>query len=169
MTSALPYWSSRITPACAGKSEGKLFEGDKDGDHPRVCGEKSSCSCSSRFKLGSPPRVRGKDAVNQMVKEGKRITPACAGKRTSTAMTDGKKQGSPPRVRGKAGTTPVTAKRQRITPACAGKSVLQSNPTGSSRDHPRVCGEKDFVSFQFCPYWGSPPRVRGKDIRHKGG
>ena len=33
---------------------------------------------------------------------------------------------------------------------------------GVSRDHPRVCGEKDFASAVMPSIPGSPPRVRGK-------
>ncbi len=38
-------------------------------------------------------------------------------------------------------------------------------PTGSNRpswDHPRVCGEKQFLARCDCRELGSPPRVRGK-------
>ena len=49
-----------------------------------------------------------------------------------------------------------------ITPAYAGKSSSLGSYPPSTRDHPRVCGEK-----QKTPPWGvekggSPPRVRGK-------
>ena len=30
-------------------------------DHPRVCGEKDLLMAAQNFKLGSPPRMRGKD------------------------------------------------------------------------------------------------------------
>ena len=71
--------------------------------------------------------------------------------------------GSPPRVRGgKAG----SAEHQRcvgITPACAGKSCVCTMRMMSSKDHPRVCGEKSGHDGRRDPEAGSPPRVRGKD------
>ena len=35
----------------------------------------------------------------------------------------------------------------RITPAYAGKSVLLYSLTRFSRDHPRLCGEKNHMEF----------------------
>ena len=50
-----------ITPACAGKSGLGRELPTHDQDHPRVCGEKLSGAFFSLSRLGSPPRVRGKD------------------------------------------------------------------------------------------------------------
>ena len=52
----------RITPACAGKSAFFRPSGIYYKDHPRVCGEKSNSGYNIDCNLGSPPRVRGKDA-----------------------------------------------------------------------------------------------------------
>ena len=51
----------RITPACAGKSKGCAAPAAAVQDHPRVCGEKFPLLRLTRCRLGSPPRVRGKD------------------------------------------------------------------------------------------------------------
>ena len=71
----------RITPACAGKSRPHVPSWRRSGDHPRVCGEKLFTTALYNCMLGSPPRVRGKDAdpVVEWAVQG--ITPACAGKR----------------------------------------------------------------------------------------
>ena len=55
---------------------------------------------------------------------------------------------------------------QRITPAYAGKSVLGDPRCHSSRDHPRLCGEKFSIrsTKSNCP--GSPPPMRGKVKYH---
>ena len=50
--------------------------------------------------------------------------------------------GSPPRVRGKADAVLERVRRRGITPACAGKSLMRQISIHSSREHPRVCGEK---------------------------
>ena len=45
-----------------------------------MCGEKNGVEFRDSFKLGSPPRVRGKDAQLTLLYYPPRITPACAGK-----------------------------------------------------------------------------------------
>ena len=50
----------------------------------------------------------------------------------------------------------------RITPAYAGKSSCSRPGSLSSRDHPRVCGEKRKTGAVPAPLPGSPPRMRGK-------
>ena len=72
--------SGGITPACAGKSAGGHRTGGMAGDHPRVCGEKSLSTRASIRRLGSPPRVRGKDRSERNQRLCGGITPACAGK-----------------------------------------------------------------------------------------
>ena len=52
-----------------------------------------------------------------------------------------------------------------ITPACAGKSRRKTTDRFCSRDHPRVCGEKGHGSELRGRQVGSPPRVRGKEVR----
>ena len=49
-----------ITPACAGKRCKHYYIRMCKRDHPRVCGEKAHFRCSKFYKVGSPPRVRGK-------------------------------------------------------------------------------------------------------------
>ena len=69
-----------ITPACAGKTHTCFMSQPCPEDHPRVCGENSTGSTSSRPKSGSPPRVRGKQRICVDYVDPSRITPACAGK-----------------------------------------------------------------------------------------
>ena len=136
--------------------------------------------------MGSPPRVRGKGlgVLSHARRAG--ITPACAGKRGEGAKTSeqgrdhprvcGEKQkgawaegavmGSPPRVRGKGSAMRTTRAGTRITPACAGKSCRSHPRRKTPRDHPRVCGEKNDSFSAGGTIAGSPPRVRGKVLRH---
>ena len=51
---------TRITPACAGKSNLFVFRRIEPKDHPRVCGEKVDLARMPASKPGSPPRMRGK-------------------------------------------------------------------------------------------------------------
>ena len=61
-----------------------------------------------------------------------------------------------------------------ITPAHAGKSPWACRSAGSSRDHPRACGEKRSDRNPAMSLVGSPPRMRGKvleestDLYHLG-
>ena len=171
-----------ITPACAGKRLPCRGARLRRGDHPRVCGEKMVALQHEKKQSGSPPRVRGKDPLNDQVAVCNGITPACAGKRTVPELCAythkdhprvcGEKPrrrslgrtwpGSPPRVRGKASLTNFQAVTVGITPACAGKSWEMPISPCRTRDHPRVCGEKYIKEVGQDGRPGSPPRVRGK-------
>ena len=74
--------SRRITPAYAGKRCRASARCPCGGDHPRVCGEKGQGIRSPSGQTGSPPRMRGKEILNDLISSGKGITPAYAGKST---------------------------------------------------------------------------------------
>ena len=153
-------------------------------DHPRVCGEKHTHLNGTFLNLGSPPRMRGKAPLLSKAPSECGITPAYAGKSdyrcvTAQAYWDhprvcGEKSahaswypkvsGSPPRMRGKVSHVLFCEHRRKITPAYAGKRSLPSTLVSSSRDHPRVCGEKSSYRLKALPAAGSPPRMRGKVI-----
>ncbi len=133
---------NRITPACAGKRTTNRRKGKRDGDHPRVCGEKRSRANGLKRAEGSPPRVRGKVLCFTSSSDASGITPACAGKRiiipsvvittwdhprvcgekAVAGLVTGSAAGSPPRVRGKDDPHNGNTYIYGITPACAGKS-----------------------------------------------
>ena len=50
-----------------------------------------------------------------------------------------------------------------VSPAYAGKRAAANFHLGTTRDHPRVCGEKFVRNACSVIVWGSPPRMRGKD------
>ena len=162
----------RITPAWAGKSLFCFTAAVPIQDHPRIGGEKGLGSQVTQLSQGSPPRRRGKDAVVAVVVRGAGITPAWAGKSICLALpitaprdhprVGGEKDrkptwnvcavGSPPRGRGKENGKASCSTSMRITPAWAGKRVRPSMALKSSRDHPRVGGEKNiFHPIQSFP------------------
>ena len=49
-----------ITPAYAGKSFAEWIDEQGEEDHPRLCGEKSFRQHSKKYRIGSPPPMRGK-------------------------------------------------------------------------------------------------------------
>ena len=139
---ALSDVTARITPADAGKTDGKRNRGCGKKDHPRGCGENTVPKVGFGMSRGSPPRMRGKPKCRALSDVTARITPADAGK------TDGKrnrgcgkkdhprgcgeneyhllqaafKRGSPPRMRGKPRRWCCEMFEYRITPADAGKT-----------------------------------------------
>ena len=76
-------------------------------------------------------------------------------------LTD-RNTGSPPHVRGKAAFGRECYYPYGITPACAGKRQALAKALSRSRDHPRMCGEKESARPARPAAWGSPPHVRGK-------
>ena len=86
-------------------------------------------------------------------------------------MDSVRRLGSPPRGRGKAWPPKAGGWVPGITPAWAGKSPRPTSTLWSSRDHPRVGGEKAPQGQRLNLILGSPPRGRGKapsfrDLRH---
>ena len=65
-------------------------------------------------------------------------------------------------MRGKAKIFRRWSAEMGITPAYAGKSLLCMDFCPAYRDHPRVCGEKYYVTVGKADHEGSPPRMRGK-------
>ena len=50
----------------------------------------------------------------------------------------------------------------RITPADAGTSDIPRLPYLCATDHPRGCGDKQYLACVCLMGWGSPPRMRGQ-------
>ena len=173
-----------ITPARAGKRNRSKPGRHRPQDHPRACGEKPEHKLPAAAAKGSPPRVRGKDALRLGAPGPQGITPARAGKsyrlrswpntvqdhpracgeKVINLIQHCQHLGSPPRVRGK---DYVIEQRQDyvgITPARAGKSLVCRLPLCMPWDHPRACGEKSVVLNTLEHRLGSPPRVRGKEL-----
>ena len=69
-------------------------------------------------------------------------------------------------MQGKAELGPGAVLLSGITPppAYAGKSKIRRKGRWQHRDHPRVCGEKTQIGQVVHPDWGSPPRMRGKEV-----
>ena len=152
-----------IAPAYAGKRLASAVVPPSSEDHPRVCGEKNVKMLKSKWKLGSPPRMRGKVGVVKLLFELPMDHPRVCGEKLLLYSRYKPCKGSPPRMRGKARESPASGRMTGITPAYAGKRSVEEDVTWSIRDHPRVCGEKLVRLAFICGIWGSPPRMRGKD------
>ena len=165
---------------CGEKDNVNLPIVHKNGSPPRVRGEAGKADI--RTRRGSPPRVRGEENSRGSRGSRVRITPACAGRSKRIAPKKpsekdhpcvcGEKRyrrlsrrinrGSPPRVRGEVSLRAPRSLYTRITPACAGRSESARRTGPPNGDHPRVCGEKNYLRATTCSAVGSPPRVRGE-------
>ena len=165
-----------------GKVEGLQQHQAQEQDHPRLCGEKPAIMGKMIHSEGSPPPMRGKVYSPKPVSRYDRITPAYAGKRPIpkeaernlqdhprlcgekpfSARHSSQDVGSPPPMRGKVSGISSTSFGSGITPAYAGKSGQCTAADHQCEDHPRLCGEKHFVSPLIGINIGSPPPMRGK-------
>ena len=135
--------------------------------------------------MGSPPQVRGKPHHTQFIRIKLRITPAGAGKticdsvnrfciwdhprrcgeNANRKIKSRESQGSPPQVRGKQKIKLGQDYAIGITPAGAGKTPFTLTSIIRSQDHPRRCGENQVVFGRRIRGPGSPPQVRGKQLK----
>ena len=67
-------------------------------------------------------------------------------------------------MRGKESSDGFFLMNSGITPAYAGKSVPPDGLKINIRDHPRLCGEKEFSFAASVLSAGSPPPMRGKGV-----
>ena len=182
----IPYstaqkWS-RITPAYAGKSRSQHLPPSLSWDHPRLCGEKKVEAALDAGFSGSPPPMRGKAFLTTCRSLSNRITPAYAGKSPhlfaahfcgrdhprlcgekwwKCDVTNGI-HGSPPPMRGKGVALPRSVSGSGITPAYAGKRSILYDAIDTMRDHPRLCGEKEFTNGGRAKSVGITPAYAGK-------
>ena len=160
---SLRPWFFFVSPAYAGKRGCRTLEWPDCRDHPRVCGEKSTLAMVAVVLAGSPPRMRGKVGDFDTGVSGGGITPRVCGEKAFFSGDFDESKGSPPRMRGKEFAGVIIEPFTGITPACAGKRQALAKALSRSRDHPRMCGEKESARPARPAAWGSPPRMRGKD------
>ena len=115
-----------------------------------------------KVKSGITPAYAGKSAYLSPEDTAGRDHPRVCGEKYSWEKSTCKIFGSPPRMRGKGQKGLIFVLQPRITPAYAGKRLLRQLRHITSRDHPRVCGEKVGPVGCVSGWLGSPPRMRGK-------
>ena len=108
------------------------------------------------------PAYAGKSVISGSLWLSSRDHPRVCGEKSSHTGELSLPLGSPPRMRGKVAAISAYNAAPGITPAYAGKSVISGSLWLSSRDHPRVCGEKKRKGNSPHARTGSPPRMRGK-------
>ena len=123
-----------------------------------------------RLKLhhvGITPAYAGKRSTSLTFSQGYWDHPRVCGEKPDRILWEHWKEGSPPRMRGKVSKRFFLGAAYRITPAYAGKSSSKCPFFRAIRDHPRVCGEKLSTTSTLGSSWGSPPRMRGKELRNQ--
>ena len=141
------------------------------------------------MRVGSSPRVRGKQRRQHHHLPPRRLIPACAGKTASSPRIARPRRahprvcgenairslvnlawwGSSPRVRGKLRHCEPHVGITGLIPACAGKTPWRVGAHLLPPAHPRVCGENAGRGTQSSSTAGSSPRVRGKRAVLDGG
>ena len=173
---------TRIIPARAGQTKRPVPAYCLTADHPRACGANSARAIYMLVVSGSSPRVRGKRWEPTRRTCPTRIIPARAGQTRGRRCTanrtpdhpracganphriqlGGGQSGSSPRVRGKHLDDLQSDFNNRIIPARAGQTRPPWIIASPETDHPRACGANRFRLFCVRFFYGSSPRVRGK-------
>ena len=109
--------TSRITPAYAGKSNGKIQRRFKKGDHPRLCGEKLLRENGLVYEIRITPAYAGKSLVVAGVCYDKQDHPRLCGEKFISPQSIVTNLGSPPPMRGKGKQSLNYVDVNRITPA----------------------------------------------------
>ena len=158
-------WSGNaggITPAYAGKSSHVLMLLHFLLDHPRLCGEKFRRFHANSLLTRITPAYAGKSILIGYGKFFLWDHPRLCGEKQNGFPLAVGGVGSPPPMRGKEWTFQRSHGRCRITPAYAGKSKIVQHFGVTTEDHPRLCGEKQFIRHPLEHELGSPPPMRGK-------
>ena len=155
----------RITPAGAGKTMLYIIAQILYKDHPRRCGENKSHGRERSAREGTPPQVRGKLWATAPVAACMRITPAGAGKTSATSFAIRGTWDHPRRCGENVLSLQFPKPPPWITPADAGKTMSSSSAAAKRWDHPRGCGENAACIGWYFVVSGSPPRMRGKQVR----
>ena len=113
---------------------------------------------------GITPAYAGKSFSVEAATSENRDHPRLCGEKFFTASTPCVSAGSPPPMRGKVSRSSFNMSFSRITPAYAGKRSHISSSLSQSKDHPRLCGEKNQRRLGYGSTIGSPPPMRGKGV-----
>ena len=153
-----------IIPAYAGNTTRRERQGDRDGDHPRVCGEHPAVKWIRAMWRGSSPRMRGTPSCVKSACREDRDHPRVCGEHCGCGFAAGESSGSSPRMRGTQVVLVAVERQAGIIPAYAGNTTAPNVPISFARDHPRVCGEHLSATKGWGVRGGSSPRMRGTPL-----
>ena len=133
--------TQRITPAGAGKTRLKSIRLNRNGDHPRRCGENRNHARYTQRAGRITPAGAGKTCCPHQLSGSPWDHPRRCGENANFPLIQPGKKGSPPQVRGKPFPVSLSVQSARITPAGAGKTRTKRTYRPDMTDHPRRCGE----------------------------
>ena len=178
----------RVIPACAGNgAAGRAGQPARPG-HPRLRGERLDKIMERGGNPGSSPPARGTVRRGCDPQRDGRVIPACAGngffgdhirvmdsghprlrgERTRTSSPGTPCSGSSPPARGTGGRLRRAAQAHRVIPACAGNGVEGELRHGRPPGHPRLRGERFYLSGSSLENVGSSPPARGTALTGTG-
>ena len=154
-----------IIPAYAGSTPPPARPCAPWRDHPRVCGEHPDMLALLMHPMGIIPAYAG-STVNWPVRRyGNGDHPRVCGEHCKLACKAIWQRGSSPRMRGALLATIDSKVTTGIIPAYAGSTGRGPSGGGSTKDHPRVCGEHHDAGLDAVEAGGSSPRMRGAHAR----
>ena len=151
-------------PPMRGKGMSNSHKLSMLGITPAYAGKSDVNESIRTAKAGSPPPMRGKVSELAIVDSVLVDHPRLCGEKVRSLRPHQTLAGSPPPMRGKGHTVGLTASVIGITPAYAGKSSNAFAVDWDGKDHPRLCGEKFWLTTLCTKMSGSPPPMRGKAV-----
>ena len=171
-----------LIPAHTGKTASSKSHRPRTRAHPHSCGENVTLLPQQSAQPGSSPLTRGKLRVVRAGQVVDGLIPAHAGKTRRSRRARSRRgahprscgenpsmpggtyvdEGSSPLTRGKPAAPRGAEVRDGLIPAHAGKTRPRSRRYGTSRAHPRSCGENAWPSYNDTFGEGSSPLMRGK-------
>ena len=119
--------------------------------------------------VGIIPAYAGNTWVDSAAVEGHGDHPRVCGEHSTGWPNMVNAWGSSPRMRGTRHHGLRRHTRLGIIPAYAGNTRDRQAHTSTGRDHPRVCGEHNFIALDPAEGRGSSPRMRGTHDRLRPG
>jgi len=116
---------------------------------------------------GITPACAGNRAYCTLGYERGKDHPRMCGEQSTPFSVPPSHSGSPPHVRGTDSEDDVAGLTEGITPACAGNRASGGSQEKQSQDHPRMCGEQALAVLWPGGQLGSPPHVRGTEVKKR--
>ena len=151
----------RFIPAYAGNALTPPTDCTRPGVHPRIRGERASRNPPLPCPLGSSPHTRGTPPPLHAGPACSAVHPRIRGERVLRLAEIDRQAGSSPHTRG----TPVSRcaddHQCRFIPAYAGNAAWGATLRAAASVHPRIRGERKYLSKLDAIDHGSSPHTRG--------
>ena len=158
--------AGRITPAHAGTSRPRAVCRERQWDHPRTRGDKTTLPVFRLRMVRDHPRTRGDKIAQYLVQERSIGSPPHTRGQVSGFVQRVLLLGDHPRTRGdKPQQKTVPAAKPGSPPHTRGQVICVIILYRTCWDHPRTRGDKSVICAHLFHQDGSPPHTRGQAIR----